>query len=168
MDAGRKLWFAGLLLVSSAVLGLSSCGGGWEQAAVSPEASAETSRATPDAAESSAAGEASGPNDPLTSELAKGKEIPATWPSDLPLPEGGTLVVVNDMSSLISLKWSVKSQEPYTKLVEQYQQLPGWQEKTSSYKIPGMEQAEFVKDNLRVSISYSSQGMQLLDLSLYK
>ena len=72
------------------------------------------------------------------------------------------------MSSLISLRRSVKSQEPYTKLVEQYQQLPGWQEKTSSYKIPGMEQAEFVKDNLRVSISCSSQGMQLLDLSLYK
>lgn len=168
MDAGRKPWFAGLLLISSAVLGLGSCGGGWEQAAVSPEVSAETSRATPNAAESSAAGEASGPNDPLTSELAKGKEIPATWPSDLPLPEGGTLIVVNDMSSLISLKWSVKSQESYTKLVEQYRQLPGWQEETLSYEIPGMEQVGFVKENMRVSISYSSQGMQLLDLSLYK
>ena len=78
MDAGRKSWFAGLLVISSVVLGVSSCGGGGEQAVVSPEASAETSRATPDVAESSAAGEASGPNDPLTSELAKGKEIPAT------------------------------------------------------------------------------------------
>ena len=66
MDAGRKLWFAGLLLVSSDVLGLSSCGGGWVQTAASPEASAETSQATPNVAESSAAGEASGPNDPLT------------------------------------------------------------------------------------------------------
>ena len=35
------------------------------------------------------------------------------------------LIVVNDMSSLISLKWSVKSQESYTRLVEQYRQLPG-------------------------------------------
>lgn len=125
MDAGRKPWFAGLLLISSAVLGLGSCGGGWEQAAVSPEASAETPRATPNAAESSAAGEASGPNDPLTSELAKGKEIPATWHSELPLLENGTLIVVNDTSNLISLNWSVKSQEPYAKLVEQYWQLPG-------------------------------------------
>lgn len=125
MDAGRKPWFAGLLLISSAVLGLGSCSGGWEQAAVSPEASAETPRATPNAAESSAAGEASGPNDPLTSELAKGKEIPATWHSELPLLENGTLIVVNDTSNLISLNWSVKSQEPYAKLVEQYWQLPG-------------------------------------------
>jgi hypothetical protein len=78
------------------------------------------------------------------------------------------LIVVNDMSSLISLKWSVKSQESYTRLVEQYRQLPSWQEKTLSYEIPGMEQTEFIKDNMRVSISYSSQGMQLLDLSLYK
>lgn len=31
-----------------------------------------------------------------------------------------------------------------------------------------MEQVGFVKENMRVSISYSSQGMQLLDLSLYK
>jgi len=168
MDTGRKLGFAGLLCVISAVLGLSSCSGGQMQTAPSLEASAETSQATPNAAESSAAGEASGPNDPLTSELAKGKEIPATWPSDLPLPEGGTLIVVNDMSSLISLKWSVKSQESYTRLVEQYRQLPSWQEKTLSYEIPGMEQTEFIKDNMRVSISYSSQGMQLLDLSLYK
>ena len=167
MDAGRKSWFAGLLLISSVVLGVSSCGGGGEQNAAFPEASVETSRATPSAAESSATGDASGPNDPLTSELAKGKEIPATWPSELPLPEGGTLIIFNDMSSLISLKWSVKSQESYTKLVEQYRQLPGWQEKTLSYEIPGMEQAEFVKDNMRVSISCSSQGMQLLDLSLY-
>jgi len=104
----------------------------------------------------------------LTSELAKGKEVPETWPSELPLPENETLIVVNDMSNLISLKWSVKSRESYTKLVEQYRQLPGWQEKTSSYKIPNMERAEFIKDNMRVSISYSSQGMQLLDLSLYK
>ena len=125
MDAGRKPWFAGLLLISSAVLGLGSCGGGWEQAAVSLEASAETPRATPNAAESSAAGDASGPNDPLTSELAKGKEIPATWHSELPLLENGTLIVVNDTSNLISLNWSVKSQEPYAKLVEQYWQLPG-------------------------------------------
>jgi lipoprotein len=106
-------------------LGLGSCGGGWEQVAVSPEASAETPRATPNAAESSAAREASGPNDPLTSELAKGKEIPATWHSELPLLENGTLIVVNDTSNLISLNWSVKSQEPYAKLVEQYWQLPG-------------------------------------------
>ena len=168
MDTGRKLWFAGLLFVSSAVLGLSSCSGGQTQTAPSPEASAATSQATPNAAESSATGDASGPNDPLASELAKGKEVPATWPSELPLPENETLIVVNDMSNLISLKWSVKSQEPYTKLVEQYRQLPGWQEKTSSYKIPNMERAEFIKDNMRVSISYSSQGMQLLDLSLYK
>ena len=28
MDTGRKLWFAGLLFVSSAVLGLTSCSGG--------------------------------------------------------------------------------------------------------------------------------------------
>ena len=168
MDAGRKSWFAGILLISSVVLGVNSCGGGGEQTAASPEASVETSRATPNAAESSATGEASDPNNPLTSELAKGKEIPATWPSELPLPEGGTLIVVNDMSSLISLKWSVKSQESYTKLVEQYRQLPGWQEKTLSYEIPGMEQVGFVKENMRVSISYSSQGMQLLDLSLCK
>ena len=141
---------------------------GQTQTASSPEASAETSQATPKAAESSAASDSSGPNDPLASELAKGKEVPATWPSELPLPENETLIIVNDMSNLISLKWSVKSQESYTKLVEQYRQLHGWQEKTSSYKIPNMEQAEFIKDNLRVSISYSSQGMQLLDLSLYK
>lgn len=168
MDTGRKLWFAGLLCVSSAVLGLSSCSGGQTQTVPSPEASIETSQATPNAAESSAARESSGPNDPLTSELAKGKEVPETWPSELPLPENETLIVVNDMSNLISLKWSVKSRESYTKLVEQYRQLPGWQEKTSSYKIPNMERAEFIKDNMRVSISYSSQGMQLLDLSLYK
>ena len=78
------------------------------------------------------------------------------------------LIVVNDMLSLISLRWSVKSQESYTRLVEQRRQLPGWQEKTLSCEIPGMEQAEFIKDNMRVSISYGSQGMQLLDLSLCK
>jgi lipoprotein len=168
MDTGRKLWFAGLLCVSSAVLGLSSCSGGQAQTVPSLEASIETSQATPNAAESSATGDASGPNDPLTSELAKGKEVPATWPSELPLPENETLVVVNDMSSLISLTWSVKSRESYTKLVEQYRKLPGWQENTSSYKIPNLEKADFTKDKMRVSISYSSQGMQLLDLSLYK
>ena len=168
MATGRTPWFAGLLFVSSAVLGLSSCSGGQTQTAPSPEASAETSQATPNAAESSAARESNGPNDPLASELAKGKEVPATWPSELPLPENETLIVVNDMANLIFLKWSVKSQESYTKLVEQYRQLHGWQERVSSYKIPNMERAEFVKDNLRVSISYSSQGMQLLDLSLYK
>lgn len=90
MDTGRKLGFAGLLCVISAVLGLSSCSGGQMQTAPSLEASAETSQATPNAAESSAAGEASGPNDPLTSELVKGREIPATWPSELPLQENET------------------------------------------------------------------------------